>query len=428
MFDIVETTLAAAVANGGTLTVAYPDGRSKGNYSLADARHVMFVGQQEYHSPEDFTVTFNANASNITVTNGSGVSWPINSACILQLEKRGVNDYRSGDPADPVRMVGAGLYLIDLGSPVVLDADALIKAATGAELPDSTPTSVTYTFPHASASPQDGVNLTGILDVPRNITVAASHGSSVVAMTIKVTGEDVHGREMYEELAITATGTAKTAAGVKAFKKVTSIELYSAADATTNTVNIGYGDVLGLPVFVPHASNILGALIDGVLSTRREAFQLDIGALGTAETAYVPVPFACRVTKALGVSDANGGSATGTITISSGSTALATLPFAAGYTAGTVIEDTSIDTTVIAAGATIKVATDGGGDGAGKTHVTMLVEPVLVTAGSVAKATATTGDVMGTVAMSVASDGDKGFALLAALTDPSDIGQDQYVP
>lgn len=158
---------------------------------------------------------------------------------------------RPGVPFNPITKV-------DLGSPVVLDADAIIAAATSTELPDTT--TITYTGATDGTSPMDGaiaapstVFLDGadrvvyVLDVPRNITVAVTHSSSVVAMTITVSGYDLYGEPMSEALSITAGTTSKTAAGKKAFKYVRSIALTAAADATANTLNLGYGDVLGLP-------------------------------------------------------------------------------------------------------------------------------------------------------------------------------------
>lgn len=146
---------------------------------------------------------------------------------------------RKGQPVNPT-------VRVDLGAPITLDADGLIKAATSTELPDTE--TVTYTFPDdGGTSPVDGANQTGILDVPRNITVATTHGSSVVAMTIVVTGTDYYGDIISETIAVAATGTSQSDAGAKAFKTVTSIAITAAADAEANTVNIGWGDVLGLP-------------------------------------------------------------------------------------------------------------------------------------------------------------------------------------
>lgn len=164
----------------------------------------------------------------------------------------------TGVPLDPVTYV-------DIGVPVALVADALIKAATTTELPNAA--TVTYTFPSAGASPQDGsIGTTGTLDVPRNITAAATHASSVVAMTLLITGKDFYGQTMSEQLSIAATGTSQTATGKKAFKTVTSIAITSAGNAQANTLNMGFGDTLGLPFNLKEKEQAL-FFIDGIPQT-----------------------------------------------------------------------------------------------------------------------------------------------------------------
>ncbi len=147
------------------------------------------------------------------------------------------------------------LFLIDLGAPITLDTNGLIVAATSTELPDTE--TVTYTFPVVSASPQDGANVSGVLATPRNITCLTTHGSSIVAMTVLVTGTDVYGIVMSELITIAATGTSEVDVGAKAFATVTSIAITASADAEANTLNMGWGDVLGLPYRVD---------VDGILS------------------------------------------------------------------------------------------------------------------------------------------------------------------
>lgn len=98
--------------------------------------------------------------------------------------------------------------------------------------------------------------------------------------------------------------------------------------------------------------------------------------LGTASTQYVVIPRAGAITKVLGVSNANGATATGTITITVPTTgAVATLPFTSSYAAGTAIEDTTITAHTLAANAVVTVATDGGGDGTGEVLVTLEITP-----------------------------------------------------
>lgn len=152
------------------------------------------------------------------------------------------------------------LIKLDMGTPIVGDPNALIVAATSTELPDTE--TVTYTFPAVSASPQDGANITGIMDVPRNVTALVTHGSSIVAMTITVTGTDVYGEAMTELITVVATGTSTAYNGTKAFKTVTSIAVTAAADAEANTLNMGFGDVLGIPYVLTHESDVLGFYAD----------------------------------------------------------------------------------------------------------------------------------------------------------------------
>lgn len=98
--------------------------------------------------------------------------------------------------------------------------------------------------------------------------------------------------------------------------------------------------------------------------------------LGTASTQYVVTPVAGAISQVLGVSNANGATATGTVTITVPTTgAVATLPFTSGYTAGTAVEDATITAHSLAAGAVITVATDGGGDGTGEVIVTLEITP-----------------------------------------------------
>lgn len=166
-----------------------------------------------------------------------------------------------------------------LGTPAVADADFLIKAATGTELPDAADPGETVTYTagsDADASPLDaaattttisGVTVWDVRDgatYGRNLVSVATHNSSVVAMTILISGFDIYGNAMTEQHSITATGTSKTATGAKAFAYVRSIAITAAADASANTLNIGTGSKLGLPFKLEKLGHILAASIGGV--------------------------------------------------------------------------------------------------------------------------------------------------------------------
>lgn len=164
------------------------------------------------------------------------------------------------------------LSVLNLGTPIVNDPNGFINAATSTELPDTE--TVTYTYPAANVSPTDAAQRDGILATPRNVTASVTHGSSVVAMTIVVTGTDVYGETIVESLAITATGTTKTAAGLKAFKTITSVAITAAGNAEANTLDLGFGDVLGLPVKV----------LTGKVLAARFANAIDAGTFVPADT------------------------------------------------------------------------------------------------------------------------------------------------
>ena len=193
---------------------------------------------------------------------------------------RGEVDYSPYSPDGRPGLEMPALYFIDFGAPATLDADGLMAAATGTELPNTE--TVTYTTADNGVSPMDGAALGSVssvtsvngttysvwtLGTPRNITAAATHATSVVAMTITITGMDEYRERMIETLSIAATGTSQTAAGKKAFKYIISIAVTAAADAEANTLDIGFGDVLGLPVRLVAKKYVVSATLDGAVDT-----------------------------------------------------------------------------------------------------------------------------------------------------------------
>lgn len=174
---------------------------------------------------------------------------------------------------------GARRYAVtklDLGTPDAADADLIIDDATSTELPNTE--TVTYTTADDGTSPFDNgdtpapstiTTSTGAtasvwaLDVPRNLSVVVTHGSSVVAMTVVVTGYDYWKKAVSETFSITATGTSKTATGDKAFAYIESIAITAAADAEANTMTLGTGNKLGLPYRLNAVEDLIQAWVDG---------------------------------------------------------------------------------------------------------------------------------------------------------------------
>lgn len=190
---------------------------------------------------------------------GAGYYAPINDA--------------NGRKGAPVTL----LTKIELGAPEAALATGLVNAATSTELPSAS--TITYTTADDGSTPLDSASRPDVvtiqtasgatasvyvLDVPRNVSLNATHDSSLVAMTCTVTGYDEWRQKVVETLSITATGTEKTAAGKKAIKYVESIALTSAGNATTNTANLGWADVLGLPYRLDDKSDLIAVFGDGV--------------------------------------------------------------------------------------------------------------------------------------------------------------------
>lgn len=174
----------------------------------------------------------------------------------------------------------AMLTKLSLGSPIAADANALIAAATSTELPNNS--TKTYTTANAGSSPCDDAGIPAAVTIQtadgrsvsvwpiataRNISVNVTHGTSIVACSVTVSGYDVWGYKTVETLSVTATGTNKTVAGLKAFRYVESVAIASAGDATTNTVNVGWGDALGLPYKLTDAADLVRVSFNGALDT-----------------------------------------------------------------------------------------------------------------------------------------------------------------
>lgn len=187
----------------------------------------------------------------------------------------------------------------DFGAPLAIDTNALVAAATSTELPNAT--TATYTTATSGTSPLDDAGLpstativdaTGVsrsvwvLDVPRNVTLAVTHNSSIVAITLLVSGFDQYGEAMSELFSITATGTSKSAAGKKAFKYILSYTFTSAGNATADTANVGFADVLGLPYRIDRKDRVV-PFADGALDASATIVVADDTATATTTTGDV---------------------------------------------------------------------------------------------------------------------------------------------
>lgn len=248
--DIIPHVLGAAVGAGGSFTVPYPAGKSADDY-LGGTDHQIV--SQSIH-------TLFANTGNFTVAPGEAnitvtlitAAFPANTAIWLHLDRAEAD----GAPAvsDPSRVQVITPVIVNLGKPITADADGISASQAVQANADALIN---------GALAADGV---AVLDAPRNV-VAAWTGAAVAT----VVGEDQFGQPMRES---SASGTSFT--GKKAFVKVTRVTFSANVTAAT----VGTGVVLGLPVFLPDAPDVLIEKVDG--ATPGTGGTLVVGDIATA--------------------------------------------------------------------------------------------------------------------------------------------------
>jgi hypothetical protein len=411
-FDIVDHTMAADVADNGTFTIAYPSGRSAGNYAGA-AGHKMFALQTYRSSPNDFSLSF--GASNITVTYLGSTTLPAGAAVKFQLD-RVAGDKTPDKAITNLQMIPAGLQLLDLGSPGTADSDGVCAS-------QSVAAGAAFLINGLLAS-----NGAVVFDTPRNV-VAGWTTESVLT----ITGKDVDGNTVVEK---SASGTSHT--GKKAFKSVSSV----ASSASITGATVGTGVVIGLPARVASASNILAELKNGVALPRRPgvvylSYNITEALLDTGTSRFVVSPVAGAIRKITTVAEdtiTTGGTITAkiaTVAVDGGVVTIAN-----GAAAGEV--DSAVCTlghasTVVAVGTAIELALDSAFNASAPLHV--IIEIDTTAAGQLtgtfvaavdSAATGTTGDVRGTYSPLTAPDGATAYALLVAMPAPDDRGVAQY--
>jgi hypothetical protein len=242
-FDIVRTTVSAAVVSGGTITFAYPAGKDAGNYRGSNS-HVLFSRglMASFANPSQFTIAFGANP---VVTYNGSTTIPANTEVSLQLNYVGADQKPPAIANTTNRLKAVAPYLVDYGTVDTAVANGVFLSAALTAAGSVTPVAPTGSLLSGGVA---------VFDVPRNV-VAAWTGTSVIT----VTGTDEYGAVLKES---SASGTSLT--GKKAFKTVTGISV--SADVTGLTV--GTGVVLGLPVFLPYAAgSVVKEIQDGANAT-----------------------------------------------------------------------------------------------------------------------------------------------------------------
>lgn len=227
-FSLTKHTLAADLETDGTVDVDYPAGKSRGDFLGAYA-HFMSANQNLYKAPNDFTVVF--NASNVQITWKRARTLVAGTLLSFQFDRPGAQAGRilTNGIEIPGSVPVVRTY-VSLGSPVAADPDGLVESVTP-----------------AAGGVQSLTLVANDLDVPRNVTVTSA--ADETARTFTVTGVDVYGHKLVEEI---AGANAGAAVGDKAFARVSSVTV---DDNTAGAVTVGWGVKLGLPMFLDAAAD-----------------------------------------------------------------------------------------------------------------------------------------------------------------------------
>ena len=145
--------------------------------------------------------------------------------------------------------------IVSLGAPATLDADGIwdgVSATNAATSYDSSDYKTTFDGSSTSLT-----TTSGMIDATygRALTLVGTAGSNHV---ITITGRDYLGQVVVEQF--TAASTV-VQAGKKAFKYVDTMAI--AVGAASDTVDVGWGDVLGLPYA---GTSLLSDTEDGVVA------------------------------------------------------------------------------------------------------------------------------------------------------------------
>lgn len=430
MFDIVNTTLTAAVATSGTFTTPYAAGRNAGNYANSYAHVMMALGKKRL-APVDFSVSF--GATTITVTYLGTTTLPIGTYVQMQYDRFGDDRNRpdmsatggltstnnaTGSAMLPYNIQRAPTHYIDLGTP----ATAVTNGASASQ-------TVTGAGTAALLNGSLVVNGVAVFDVPRNV-VGAWTNTAIITFT----GTDADGNAVVEK---SASGASHT--GSKAFKTITSIT----TSATITAATFGTGVKLGLPRYVPDASFIIGEFLNGVALPRVAGkvfipWEIEETQLlaGTAESLQSPVAGWISKVRAQVQKTVTTG---GPVTVEINTVAVTGLTFTVANSdaPGTDYSDTPTtrhgSTTVLAAGDDITITPDAAFATAGELNGILEIDVTAAgqldgtfVAGVTSAATATTGDTRGTYTGSVTPDAATSYALLVLNMDPAAKGVAQY--
>jgi hypothetical protein len=140
---------------------------------------------------------------------------------------------------------GAAAFPLSLGAPILVDDDRIVESV---DWDDGTLV--------IAAQP----------DVPRNIVITLTDGDNSTTGTITVTGLDINGRAVVETMSPDGAGNGKSLTGTKIFKTVSSVVIsLSAGSGDDDHVIVGLGNLIGTPVDLAAAAEVVLVRLDGTI-------------------------------------------------------------------------------------------------------------------------------------------------------------------
>lgn len=250
---------SAAVVTGGTIAVSYPTGTTRGDFVLG-MRHRLSVLGKVFSCPEAITVSLGATTATITYNGTTTI--PSGTRYTVELD-RNTSFNPIATPSNAVdTYIKPGLttyvhplspLLINLGTPTTASATAVCasQAVAGA--------GALVITGGAKYSAALGAAALGA-PTGRNVNVVSSSASDT-AVVITVTGTDMYGQTMREN--ITCNGTT-TVQGKKAFFTVTGV---ASGGAAVGNISVGDGTIIGLPIYLSNSVFVIKEVQDGAVAT-----------------------------------------------------------------------------------------------------------------------------------------------------------------
>lgn len=108
-FVTLTTTLAAAVADDGTVTLSYPAGTAQADFTgdNAAANGVVILNENDVYNEGDPGIALSYGGSDITLTNQTGVAWAVGTTLRVQLGQAGA-DAPAFEPAAAIADLASG--------------------------------------------------------------------------------------------------------------------------------------------------------------------------------------------------------------------------------------------------------------------------------------------------------------------------------